>query len=753
MKYYAHTAETDTGQRDPDKSRWQLLSEHLRNVAERAEQFATPFGLADEARLAGLLHDLGKYGNRFQQRLENPSIRGINHWAHGAFAAWEWSRISAFAIDGHHTGIPSARRDDDQLRCLTNTLKDFEPGAETNPGTNITESRGTLLERLKKDGLVVPAVSRKDSLSFFTTALRTRMLFSCLVDADFLDTENHFDSHKAQLRCVPSLSERKALQTLMDRLQNFSKEGKVNQARQQLLTDCLAAAEMEPGLFSLTAPTGSGKTLASLAFALKHCCQHNASLPAASNDRFRRIIVVIPFTSIIEQTAKVFRDLFNPIFGSDYVLEHHSAITWEELDSVNQDAEDTQIRRTRLAAENWSSPLVVTTSVQFFESLFAHRPSRCRKLHNIARSVVIFDEVQTLPTRLVPSLLSAVNCLTRDYGVTAVFCTATQPAFGTAAKAIDNGWQPREISSQPGAIAETLKRTTITIRRPEDSPDSWQELATEISQHDRVLCVVNTRAQAAELFKLLPKDGRFHLSAAMCAAHRSDRLAVIHQRLTAKKTCWLVSTQLIEAGVDVDFPIAYRALGPLDSIIQTAGRCNREGHLLEPRPVTVFTPPSGGMPRGTYKIAAQETKSFLAEFPCAPLDQPETYQRYFARLYKTVGPNSADDDPAYLASKNFDFPAAAKACQLIGDETRAVLVPYGRGSDFIETIRHQQHLTADLARQCQRFTVNLYESEFQQAQSNGTITPLLKDDTMFFWSSNYDNQLGACNFEAEQFVC
>ena len=471
-----------------------------------------------------------------------------------------------------------------------------------------------------------------------------------------------------------------------------------------------------------------------------------------SHDRFRRIIVVIPFTSIIEQTAKVFRDLFKPVFGSDYVLEHHSAISWGELDSGNQDAEDAQIRRARLAAENWSSPLVVTTSVQFFESLFAHRPSRCRKLHNIARSVVIFDEVQTLPTHLVPSLLSAVNCLTRDYGITAVFCTATQPAFGTAAKAIDNGWQPREISSRPGAMAETLKRTTITIRRPEDSPADWQEFATEISQHNCVLCVVNTRAQAAELFQLLPEGDRFHLSAAMCAVHRSDKLEVIRQRLKENKTCLLISTQLIEAGVDVDFPIAYRALGPLDSIIQTAGRCNREGHLFEPGPVTVFTPPSGGMPRGAYKTAAQETESFLAEFPNEKLHQPETYKRYFARLYETLGPNSADDDPAYFASKDFDFPAAAKACQLIGDETRAVLVPYGRGRDLIETIRDQQHLTADLARRCQRFTINLYESEFQRARSTGVITPLLKDESIFFWSSSYDDQLGACNYEAEQFV-
>ena len=698
-----------------------------------------------------MLHDLGKYGKRFQQRLEDPSVRGINHWVHGAFAAFQKKNIRLpFTIDGHHTGMP-AFASDEFKRSLKNSMKDFQVGNGAVPETGLKESVDELIVRASNDAIsldLFPGASERS----FAEALRTRMLFSCLVDADFLDTENHFDSERAELRRVPSLAEEIAFEAVMKRIKGFSADGEVNQARQRLLDDCLAGSKTQPGLFSLTAPTGSGKTLASLAFALKHCRHHNAGLSATSHDRFRRIIVVIPFTSIIEQTAKVFRDLFEPVFDPDYVLEHHSAVTWEESDSGHQDAEDAQIRQARLAAENWASPLVVTTSVQFFESLFAHRPSRCRKLHNIARSVVIFDEVQTLPTRLVPSLLSAVNCLTRDYGVTAVFCTATQPAFGTAAKAIDDGWHPREISSRPDAMAKTLTRTTITIRRPKDSPADWQELADEISQHNRVLCVLNTRAQAAGLFQLLPEEGRFHLSAAMCAEHRSDKLVVIRQRLQKKKTCRLISTQLIEAGVDVDFPIAYRALGPLDSIIQTAGRCNREGHLPEPGPVTIFTPPSGGMPRGGYKTATQETKSFLTEFPDVPLHQPETYQRYFARLYKTLGPKSKDDDLAYQASKDFDFPAAAKSCQLIGDETRSVLVPYGQGRELIKTIRHQRHLTAHLTRRCQRFTINLYETEFQKSRSTGVITQLLKDESMFFWSSNYDDQLGACNHEVEHFV-
>ena len=754
MNYYAHTAETETGERDPNQSRWQLLSTHLHNVAELARQFAAPFGLADEAHLAGLLHDLGKYGERFQQRLQDPSIRGINHWAQGAYATFQQRNIRLpFVIDGHHTGMP-AFTSDAFKRSLKNSMQDFNAGVGVALNTRIAESVEELLLHADNDGIALGPFPESAEMTF-KSALQTRFLFSCLVDADFLDTESHFKPERTKFRRVPLLSEEAAFQVVIEHLEGLKGDGNVNRMRHQLLTDCLSTAVLPPGLFSLTAPTGSGKTLASLAFALKHCCHHNANLPVTSTDRFRRVIVVIPFTSIIEQTAKVFRSLFKPIFGPDYVLEHHSAVDYGELESDrDRDTEDIRVRRARLSAENWASPLVVTTSVQFFESLFAHKPSRCRKLHNIARSVVIFDEVQTLPQNLVPSLLSAVNCLTRDYGVTAVFCTATQPAFGTAAKAIDGGWNPREISTHPDAFAEALRRTQIRIRSKDSpkSPSYWSQLAEELTDYDRVLCVVNTRNQAAELFQALPKAGRFHLSAAMCAAHRSDKLAVIRQRLEEGKTCRLVSTQLIEAGVDVDFPIAYRALGPLDSIIQTAGRCNREGRSPELCPVLVFHPPSGGLPPGAYKTATQVTESFLDEFSDEPLHQPGTYRRYFSRLYSVLGPDSARDDPVYQASDKFDFPVAAQKCQLVGDQTRSVLVQYGHGRKLIETIRHQQYLTADLARRCQRFTINIYEPEFQKACGTGVITPLLKDDSLFFWSSRYDDQLGACHFESEQFI-
>jgi CRISPR-associated endonuclease/helicase Cas3 len=390
----------------------------------------------------------------------------------------------------------------------------------------------------------------------------------------------------------------------------------------------LAAAAKPPGLFSLTAPTGSGKTLASLAFALKH----------AATQGKQRVIVVIPYTSIIEQTARVYRDIFEPAFGPDCILEHHSAVApRERTEDKGKDAEDERLRRARFAAENWASPLVVTTSVQFFESLFAHKPSDCRKLHNIAGSVVIFDEVQTLPARLVPSLLSAVRLLVRDYGVTALFMTATQPAFASAKAALPYGWEPVEISSNPGAMADTMRRTHIELPS-RDETITWPDLATKLAGHAQTLCVVNTTKDARTLFRLLPADNRFHLSARMCPAHRQEKLALIRQRLADGQPCRLVSTQLIEAGVDVDFPVAYRALGPLDSIIQTAGRCNREGRHLKPQPVVVFRPADGGTPRGAYKTAAAKTEEFLARHPGAPLHQPDTYAKYFTELYSLPFP-------------------------------------------------------------------------------------------------------------------
>ena len=741
MTYYAHTALDDEGRPLPESSgRWQPLAVHLRNVATRARQFAEPLGLAAEAELAGLLHDLGKYADRFQARLRNPAIHGINHWSAGARKAAEFKALLDYVIEGHHTGLPAHC----ELQQSLLKMNDPQMAREL---TGCSESVDELLRRFEADGLRLPSAAPRPGNDCFASALRARMLFSCLVDADFLDTESHFHPEAAQHRTAPNLQAEKALEILLAhlaQLQRTSPGGLVKAIRQRLLDDCLRAAEKPPGLFTLTAPTGSGKTLASLAFALKHARFHNARLPETDPHRFRRVIVVIPYTSIIEQTAQVYRNIFEPVFGPDYVLEHHSAVgPRENLEGPDRDAEEEQTRRARLAAENWAAPLVVTTSVQFFESLFSNRPADCRKLHNIARSIVLFDEVQTLPTTLVPSLLSAVRLLAQEpYGVTAVFMTATQPAFASAKAALPYGWEPLEISSAPGAMADAMRRTQIILPKPKQACP-WLEIAERMSEFRQVLCVVNTTKDARELFRLLPPENRFHLSARLCPAHRQEKLAEIRRRLAANEPCRLVSTQLIEAGVDLDFPVAFRALGPLDSIIQTAGRCNREGRYVEPRPVIVFRPKNGGLPPGSYAIAATATEGFLDRHPDTPLDQPETYAKYFAELYRLLGCDSAEADPAFAASKAFDFPKAAAACRLIGDNTRSVLVKWGAGEDLIAKLSRQKHLSPEEWRRVQRFSVNLYNAEFRHAQAKGYIIEAIKD--VWFWNSHYDDDLGACH--------
>ncbi len=746
--YYAHTADQPDGTRDPEQSNWQLLSAHLQNVAELAATFAAPFNASADARLAGLLHDLGKYSARFQARLRDPAIHGINHWSMGTLAAATIHKHlpAAFAIEGHHTGMPAFAENDLEttLEALRPRLANLDRPDSAAKLNGFPESLAELTARMRADGVSVPSSPAPPAALDFPTALRTRMIFSALVDADFLDTEAHFDPTQAARREPPPLQPADALAHLLAALATKSSEGFVNQHRRQLLRDALAASERAPGLFTLTAPTGSGKTLASLAFALRHAAAHNALLAADDPTRFRRIIVVIPYTSIIEQTARIYRELLAPLFGPDYVLEHHSAVApAERREDVKADAEGERLRRARLAQENWDAPLVITTNVQFFESLFGHRPSQCRKLHNIARSVVLFDEVQTLPSRLVPSLLSSVTTLVRDYGVTAVFGTATQPAFASASAAIPGGWAPVEISSQPKVMADALRRTRIVRRPPEQAP-TWPELADELAQHPQVLCVVNLKRHARELFNALPPEHRFHLSSAMCPAHRQRQLAEIRRRLdhAHPEPCRLISTQLIEAGVDVDFPRVFRAACPLDSIIQTAGRCNREGRQSEPGEVTIFRPLDHAVQRGAYEQATKLTEAFLHEHPDADLHDPATYAAYFARLYGTLGPAAAQDDPAYAASAKLDFPAAARACSLIDDGTRSVVVRWSEGDALVDKIRTQKHLSRDEWRLVQRYSVNLYLSAFTPALARGVIVQPLTDTDFYFWNGHYDEHLG-----------
>ncbi|MEZ0295692.1 MAG: CRISPR-associated helicase Cas3' [Candidatus Methylacidiphilales bacterium] len=723
--------------------------------------------MQEEAGLAGLLHDLGKYSARFQQRLRDPRIHGINHWAAGAFHAYQLKAQSvAFAIDGHHTGLPACSD-------LRQTLLRAQNAERLLTMTGCKESVAELYARFLADGLLTGNVGLNVQSEPFFEALRIRFLFSCLVDADFLDTELHFKPTQAGARANETIratdGERLVMAHLAEKAAHAT-AGAVNQLRQRLLTDCLAAAKRSDSLLTLTAPTGSGKTLASLAFAYRRILQHNASLAPDDPRRLRRIIVVIPYTSIIEQTARVYREILAEL-GRDYVLEHHSAVgpgpksEGEDGSSrTNRDAEEVQKRRALLATENWDAPLIVTTSVQFFESLFAHKPSACRKLHNIARSVILFDEVQTLPRSMVPSLLSAVKALSAEpYGSTIVFMTATQPAFAAARQAIQpSGWDPSEISSDPSAIAKALSRTQIILPKPDETV-TWTEIAEKISAQPQALCVVNTTKDGRELFRLVSAacgkgdtnkeaaGSAFHLSSRMCPAHRQAQLRVIRERLALGLPVRLISTQLIEAGVDIDFPIAFRAFGPLDSIVQTAGRCNREGRRSEPCHVIVFNPAEGSLPPGSYSTATNVTRHFLNEYPNASLHDLDLYRRYFISLYDFTGPRNAEDDPVFKASKEWNFPEASEKCRLVDEDTRAVLVGWERGAELIEKLRSRRYLEREECREAQRYSVNFYDREFQKAMSRGEILQPSEKWNLYVWMSKYDDLLGACSPEGDDF--
>jgi CRISPR-associated endonuclease Cas3-HD len=502
-EYYAHSAPKGGG-------RPELLKVHLSNVARRAALNAKAFGAEHEAHIAGLLHDLGKYGDLFQRRLEGKE-KGIDHWSPGAWVALSTYHnlgiASALAIQGHHIGLQQAARD--SLRSLnSDTLTTSHP-----LGLRLSDpDRSRLLERLAHDGIVLPG---SDFASVYAGAaepaaamLDVRMLFSALVDADFVETEAHFGRDSRGARQYrepgPALEAGRALEALLDYVGSVASFSDASSAvktmRTNLLQACLAAGDSEPGLFTLTAPTGSGKTLSMLAFALRHAGHHG----------LRRVITVIPYLTIIDQTVREYSKVFESVAAAgrtgQYVLEHHSLANSPRGEGQSgADSEDEASRRRRELAENWDAPIVVTTSVQFLESLLSNRPSACRKLHRLARSVILFDEVQTLPTDLAIPTLATLSRLSERYRATVVFATATQPAFSHLGEHVKNfcvsGWDPIEVVLAGTTLLGPTKRASVEWPNL-DRPTSWAELANQIisAPARQVLCIVNLKRHALALF-------------------------------------------------------------------------------------------------------------------------------------------------------------------------------------------------------------------------------------------------------------
>lgn len=711
-----------------------LLTEHLEETAKKAREFAAAFGAGDWAETSARLHDLGKFIPDWQKHIRQgtgydldahiETLGGkVNHSSAGAVLAFERipcppiASILAYPISGHHAGLP-----------------DWYPGEA--PGSPLPErvSKENDLGKLDDHDLV-QVRKINEARSFLETQLpRTpplgkpdwkkwtdhlhlwiRMIFSCLVDADFLDTESFMTPENNRLRAqhftIAELKER--FDCYMERKQSQSPLTPINRRRNEILEMCRTKAALQPGFFTLTVPTGGGKTLSSVAFALEHAVQHQK----------RRIVIGIPYTSIIEQTAKVLKFgsdndvkiqeiVANKewLFGETNVVEHHS-----NLDP------DKETHQNRLASENWDAPVIVTTNVQLFESLFSSRSSACRKLHNLVNSIIILDEAQMLPPEYLKPILSALEALVHHFGVTVLLCTATQPALsGTlgSQQAVFQGLpECREIVDNPTLLAKDLKRVQIHFPSPDAAHLEWEDVATEIVKYKQCLAIVNTRNACRTLHSLLPED-TVHLSAFMCGEERSDIINEVKSKLRSGSPVRVVSTQLVEAGVDIDFPVVFRAMAGLDSIAQSAGRCNREGKLNkkgELGQVFVFTPPQAAPP-GLLRKGEDACRSLLRTQKIEELS-PDIFTTYFKEFYAGVITFDKSDFTRDLCNEatdfKFQFRSQAQKFKLIDDANqRGIIVWYqGRAravssQEYIEQLRRIGP-SRNLSRKMQRFAVNV----------------------------------------------
>jgi len=698
MDYFAHS-KNKSGCMHPAKK-------HLADVKKLVREFARNRPWQDEAMLAAILHDLGKYADLFQARLRGEES-SLDHWSPGAWVALTEYRAvaAALAVQGHHVGL--------QQGCK-GSLGNLNPSilAQRHP-LNLKLSDfnlANLKSRAATDGIHVEKFERRiiDPHEGFSKSiakmLDIRMLFSCLVDADFLDTEAHFNGDalgKRYRENGPPLNVETALPAL-DEFMDASVRAKtranlnVRKARNELWDMVVTAADKEPGLFTLTAPTGSGKTLAMLKFALEHA--------ARSRHGLNKIILAVPFLSIIEQTAAIYRTVFKS-FPTNYVLEHHS-LAGLGSEQAATDAEAAADRARRLLAENWDAPIILTTNVQLLESLFSNRPSACRKLHNLMNAIIMFDEAQTLPQSLAVPTLAALSHLSSAYGATVLFATATQPAFDaldeSVTKCVSTGWRPMEAAPKHALLYDSLRR--YKVKWPSSGEKKgWAILADEIRNEEQVLCVVNLKSHAHALLDELREDREvFHLSTNLCALHRRDVLDGVRSQLQDGQLCRLISTQCVEAGVDVDFPVVYRALAPLDAIAQAAGRCNREGRLTDASgnrrlgQVWVFEPKVIGdfrkrYPNPAYFQAAEVTRTMLIESDEAGLDlnDPAIFRDYYQRLYGVNNPATQNQQLAN-ALASADFATVAREYRLIDQIAIQVLVPYRPYRDRFEHLRQWQ---------------------------------------------------------------
>ncbi|ABO49537.1 CRISPR-associated helicase, Cas3 family [Desulforamulus reducens MI-1] len=725
MNYYAHS------DKEKDKNQWHLLRDHLQGTGVTASTFAKSFGGETIAHVAGLLHDLGKYSPEFQKRLEGHSIK-VDHSTAGAIEGGKRygliGKILAYIIAGHHSGLPDWGSVADETSLEARLKKKLYDYMSFSKEINLPVEKDITMPAIR------PIVGAGFSVQFLT-----RLLYACLVDADFLDTERALNPEKAAAR-VKKYSLKKLSNNLEQYLNNLctkASDTAINRKRYKILANCREKAECEPGLFTLTVPTGGGKTLSSLSFALRHAIRYEKE----------RIFYVIPFTSIIEQNAMVFKR----VIGEENVLEHHSNFAYPQEDQweMENDLAD-KLAQQKLATENWDMPVIATTNVQFFESLFAAKSSRCRKIHNLANSVIIIDEAQMIPTGFLKPCLNAVVELVANYHATIVLCTATQPAIN---KFLPKEIVPVEIIDNPEELYKAFKRVQVhNIGTVSDV-----ELVEKLVSQDQVLCIVNSKKHARILYEGIRGDGTFHLSTRMCPVHRTKVLEMVKERLKEGQVCRVISTQLIEAGVDIDFPVVYRSMAGIDSIAQSAGRCNREG-LREMGQVYVFWPEKHGMPRGWLNRTASLGSMVFKRYE-DPLGL-EGVKAYFTSLY--------DVDAAELDKKcimedireqerqlRFPFRTIAEKFKLMNDNTSTIVIPWDKYCQKTLAEAESNLFSGSYARKLQRYGVAVYEKEFRELLEFGALEVVggrfyvLKED---MFDAYYSQETGLKPFTESMFL-
>ena len=741
---------------EDDSYETQPLLDHLHGVAEMAQSYAERITdypeLGEIGYLLGLLHDLGKYQEGFQCYIRqqsglDPTLNGWRtpHSPAGARYAYglkqvggnqQLLKILSLCIGAHHRGL----YDDSEWRGQVVHFSDTERAvANLVKGLKLEVSQ---LEELLHKASLDKATKAWNKIDEDDYQLLIRMLFSCLVDADFLDTERFMSPDKSLARQSAKASLEQMQVQLEEYVSHFNREGRINEARAAFLDQCRNHGRTaQRKIYSLTLPTGAGKTVSSMMWALEHAIAQGCE----------RIIYVIPYTSIITQTAQTFRE----IFGADQVLEHHSDVDVKERP-------DEAVEYSKLMTENWDVPLIVTTNVQFFESLYAHRVSRCRKLHNICNSVVVFDEVQMFPPRLLNPILRVVESLHYAFRVEPLFCTATLPVFDkdilSDSKRIGHEFFFLEESVQEVVPYDAKLFAPFDKVRYYWDPLrlSTEELAERLAQHESFLCIVNSRNDAARLYTALQaqekaSEGLIHLSRRMCSAHIQERIEEIRRRLKAGEPVRVVSTQLVEAGVDLDFPVVYRAMAGLDSVMQAAGRCNREGRMAEPGEVYIFSLTDGTKALGEMSWAQGALEDLLDRLAEQGAPQRAEIEHYYRAFYndvdcfdnrmtrredKRISKLLWDVDDDRCEELRFDYETASEYFKYIEDQSTSIVVPYDKaGKAIIKKLQSNIPLTRQEYRQMNRLTISLYENDCLTLGSSISVSEsgiaYLTDDKLY----------------------